>query len=332
MAIKFTVEYSSLHLTATRQKLASLSLSSDPSALLQFVNLKTTQDYTDLNAVLFLDAETLNRYFSSQYNSPHVQTVTLSEVSVLNIQPQKSDSFGMIDTDLVKAMSFGKTETVSLSENLQKSVLFIREFGDSYGFTDSESLATGLGKEESLTISESDVKQLDIAKSDTANISESSALLFSTPRSDSLSMSELFSRVVTFSRTFSDAVTLDDFASATDPLQTDSILNKDNIATLTEELNYSASISKTDSFSFSDNEARSFSTPKTDGVSISETNIISFNKPFSDSSSLLDSEVISFNKGLSDTLGISESISVLFIPGATSSVLNTQALNTSVLN
>jgi hypothetical protein len=35
---------------------------------------------------------------------------------------------------------------------------------------------------------------------------------------------------------------------------------------------------------------------------------------------------------LSDTLGISESISVLFIPGAASSVLNTQALNTSVLN
>ena len=330
MAIKFTVEYSSLHLTATRQKLASLSLSSDPSALLQFVNLKTTQDYTDLNAVLFLDAETLNRYFSSQYNSPHAKTVTLSEVAALNIQPQKSDSFGMTDTDLVKAMSFGKTETVSLSENLQKSVLFIREFGDSYGFTDSESLATGLGKEESLTISESDVKQLDIAKSDTANISESSALLFSTPRSDSLSMSELFSRVVTFSRTFSDAVTLDDLASATDPLQTDSILNKDNIATLTEELNYSASISKTDSFSFA--EEVSFNTPKADSVSISETNVISFNKPFSDSSSLLDSEVISFNKGLSDTLGISESISVLFIPGASSSILNATALNTSVLN
>jgi len=332
MAIKFTVEYSSLHLTATRQKLASLSLSSDPSALLQFVNLKTTQDYTDLNAVLFLDAETLNRYFSSQYNSPHVQTVTLSEVSVLNIQPQKSDSFGMTDTDPVKAMNFGKTETVSLSENLQKSVLFVRDFGDSYGFTDSESLATGLGKEESLTISESDVKQLDLGKSDTANISESSALLFNTPKADSLSMSELFSRVVTFSRTFSDAVTLDDLASATDPLQTDSILNKDNIATLTEELNYSASFSKADSFSFADSEARSFSTPKTDSVSISETNVISFNKPFSDSSSLLDSEVISFNKGLSDTLGISESISVLFIPGAASSVLNTQALNTSVLN
>ncbi len=332
MAIKFTVEYSSLHLTATRQKLASLSLSSDPSALLQFVNLKTTQDYTDLNAVLFLDAETLNRYFSSQYNSPHAKTVTLSEVAALNIQPQKSDSFGMTDTDLVKAMNFDKTETVSLSENLQKSVLFVRSFGDSYGFTDSESLATGLGKEESLTISESDVKQLGIAKSDTANISESSALLFSTPKSDSLSMSELFSRVVTFSRTFSDAVTLDDLASATDPLQTDSILNKDNIATLTEELNYSASISKADSFSFADSEEVSFNTPKADSVSISETNIISFNKPFSDSSSLLDSEVISFNKGLSDTLGISESISVLFIPGAASSVLNTQALNTSVLN
>ena len=332
MAIKFTVEYSSLHLTATRQKLASLSLSSDPSALLQFVNLKTTQDYTNLNAVLFLDAETLNRYFASQYNSPHAKTVTLSEVAALNIQPQKSDSFGMTDADLVKAMNFGKTETVSLSENLQKSVLFVRDFGDSYGFTDSEFLATGLGKEESITISESDVKQLGIAKSDTANISESSALLFSTPKSDSLSMSELFSRVVTFSRTFSDAVTLDDLASATDPLQTDSILNKDNIATLTEELNYSASISKADSFSFADSEEILFNTPKADSVSMSETNVISFNKPFSDSSSLLDSEVISFNKGLSDTLGISESISVLFIPGATSSVLNTQALNTSVLN
>jgi hypothetical protein len=332
MAIKFTVEYSSLHLTATRQKLASLSLSSDPSALLQFVNLKSTQDYTYLNAVLFLDAETKNLYFSSQYDSPQVQVVTLSEVSVLNIQPQKSDSFGMTDTDLVKDMGFGKTETLTLSEDLQKTVLFVRDFGDSYGFTDSESLATGLGKEESLTLSESDVKQLGIAKSDTANISESSALLFNTPKEDSLSISESFSRVVVFSRTFSDAVTLDDLASATDPLQTDSILNKDNIATLTEELNYSASFVKTDSFGISESDVISFSSPKTDGVSIAETSLISFNKPFFDSSSLLDSEVISFNKGLSDTLGISESISVLFIPGAASSVLNTQALNTSVLN
>jgi len=332
MAIKFTVEYSSLHITATRQKLASLSLSSDPSALLQFVNLKTTQGYTNLNAVLFLDAETKNLYFSSQYDSPQVQVISMGDVPVLNIQPSKSDSVGMSDTDLVKNVGKGESDTATLSENLQKTILFAREFGDSYGFTDSESLATGLGKEESLTISESDIKQLDLGKSDTANISEVPVLLFSTTKSDNVSMSEVFSRVVSFSRNFSDAVSLDDLASATDPLQTDNLLDKDNIATLTEELNYSASFVKSDSLSFTDSDVRSFDSTKTDGVSIAETSLISFNKPFSDSSSLLDLEVISFNKGLSDTLGISESISVLFIPGAASSVLNTQALNTSVLN
>lgn len=332
MAIKFTVEYSSLHLTATRQKLASLSLSSDPSALLQFVNLKSVQDYTNLNAVLFLDAETKNLYFSSQYDSPQVQIISISDAPVLNIESNKFDSLGMIDAAPIKNIGKGESDVATLSEDLQKTILFIRDFGDSYGFTDSESLTTGLGKEESLALSETDVKQVGLQKSDTTNISESSELLFSTPKSDNVSISESFSRVVLFSRNFSDAVSLDDLASATDPLQTDSILDKDNIATITEELNYSASFIKTDSFGVSESDVISFSSPKTDGVSIAETSLISFNKPFSDSSSLLDLEVISFNKGLSDTIGISESISVLFVPGAASSVLNTQALNTSVLN
>jgi hypothetical protein len=332
MAIKFTLEYSSLHITATRQKLASLSLSSDPSALLQFVNLKTSSSYVDLNAILFLDAETKNLYFSSQYDSPQVQVVSIADVPVLDIQPNKSDSVGVLDLDQVKDIGKGISDTATLSENLQKSILFIRDFTDSYGFTDSESLATGLGKEEGLAMSESDVKQVGITKSDTANISEIPVLLFNTSKADSVSMSEIFSRTVVFSRSFTDAVSLDDLASATDPLQTDNLLDKDNIATLTEELNYSASFIKSDSFSFSDSDIKSFSSAKTDSVSVAETSIITFNKPFSDSSSLLDSEVISFDKGLSDTLGISESISVLFIPGAASSVLNTQALNTSVLN
>lgn len=332
MAIKFTVEYSSLHLTATRQKLASLSLSSDPSALLQFVNLKTGSSYVDLNAILFLDAETKNLYFSSQYDSPQVQVISMGDVPVLNIQPSKSDSLGMTDLDLIKNIGKSESDTATLSENLQKTVLFSRIFGDAYGFTDSETLATGLGKEENLSVTESDIKQIDLGKSDTASISEAPVLLVNTPRSDSISMSEVFSRTVIFSRNFTDAVSLDDLASATDPLQTDNLLDKDNITTLTEELNYAASFIKSDSITFADSDIRSFDSAKTDSVSVSETSLISFNKPFSDSSSLLDSEVISFNKGLSDTIGISESISVLFIPGASSSILNATALNTSVLN
>jgi len=118
MAIKLIVEYSSLHLTTTKQKLASLSLSSDASALLQFVNLNTSLYYRDLETVLFLDADPKNLYFSAQYNSPHALSVNLSEDLLFNLERPISDSLTITES-LSKATTSEFSDSLSIIESSQ---------------------------------------------------------------------------------------------------------------------------------------------------------------------------------------------------------------------
>ena len=146
-----------------------------------------------------------------------------------------------------------------------------------------------------------------------------------------VSISESLARVVTYTRAFSDAYTLDDVASPSDELRTDFGINKGNIVSISESLDYDLSTSQADTASLSDSPSIEFVTSFTDSVTMSEVLVSGAGSIFTDSSSLSDQEVISFSKALSDSATIIESINVVLISGS-SSVLNTSALNTSVLN
>ena len=108
-------------------------------------------------------------------------------------------------------------------------------------------------------------------------------------------MSENYADVITFVRAFADWYALDDTASASDALATESGVNKNNIVNVSEALNFILNLGPTDS------------------ATVSEVLAISFDTTPSDSAT------------------ISESIQVALILGA-SSVLNTSTLNTYVLN
>ena len=173
---------------------------------------------------------------------------------------------------------------------------------------------------------------------------------------ETLSLSESLARVVTYTRSFSDAYALDDVASPSDDLRTDFGINKGNVVGISESLDYAYETSKSDTTSLTDSPSIAYSTSFADSITISESlqsdalGIYSDSTSLSEShaialgltippdpttvesASLTDQEVISFSKGLSDTASITESISVSLISGVTSSVLNTQALNESVLN
>tara|TARA_R110000868_G_scaffold287950_1_gene548298 strand:- start:214 stop:1212 length:999 start_codon:yes stop_codon:yes gene_type:complete len=332
MAIKILVEYPSLYITATTQKLASLYLSSDPSALLQYVDLNTSADYVKLNTSLFLDSETKNLYFSSQYDSPQVQVISMSESSAFDFVKSLDDSFSFNDSQLSKDLGKFVSESVSFLEDVDISVIYFRNFDESLSFTDNETLAFSLNKQDSTTIIEDSFINTLLSKADTATLSEASTISTSIAKSDSVSMSESFNRVVSFIRSFSDSVTLDDLASAEDPLQTDNILNKGNFATVTDELAYSISFPRSDSISFSDAPAYAFATSRADSVSLAESLSFGFNSIASDSTSLSDVEVISFAKSLSDSISVTESIIIELITGANGLVLNEARLNTNVLN
>ena len=148
---------------------------------------------------------------------------------------------------------------------------------------------------------------------------------------ETVSISESLARVVTYTRAFSDAYTLDDVASPSDELRTDFGINKGNIVSISESLDYAFSSSQSDTASLSDSPSIEFVTSFTDSVTMSEVLVSGAGSIFTDSSSLSDQEVISFSKALSDSATITESINVVLISGS-SSVLNTSALNTSVLN
>ena len=148
---------------------------------------------------------------------------------------------------------------------------------------------------------------------------------------ENVEMSESLARVVTYSRTFSDAYTLDDVASPSDDLRTDFGINKNNIFSITESLNYAISTSKSDTTSLTDSPSIEFISAFADSITLSELLVSGAGSILLDSTSLSDQEVISSSKALSDTASITESINVVLISGS-SSVLNTSAFNTSVLN
>jgi hypothetical protein len=148
---------------------------------------------------------------------------------------------------------------------------------------------------------------------------------------ESVSISESLARVVTYSRSFADAYALDDIASPSDDLRTDFGINKNNIVSIAESLNYAISTSRADTASLTDSPSIEFVTSFSDSITLSEVLTSGAGSIYTDSTSLSDEEVISFSKALSDTASITESINVVLISGS-SSVLNTSAFNTSVLN
>ena len=147
-----------------------------------------------------------------------------------------------------------------------------------------------------------------------------------------ISMSESLARVVTFIRTFTDGTSLDDAASASDDLATETGINKNNIFSFTDTQTFSVSKSGiTDSATVSESIAHSFARTVADSFSLSDSPSVTGINTFADSPSIAESLVHSFGKSVSDSATISESVSVLLEPGG-SSVLNTAALNTFALN
>lgn len=130
-------------------------------------------------------------------------------------------------------------------------------------------------------------------------------------------MSESFSQLSSFIRTFSDAYALDDTASASDDLATESGINKNNVVSATESLGPFA-VSK----------------PFADSTNISENISIGGNIFLTETTNV--SEAFAFQLGpesLANSVSVSESINVqLFVGGTSGALLNKSALNTFSIN
>ena len=123
--------------------------------------------------------------------------------------------------------------------------------------------------------------------------------------------------VNTFLRTFTDAASLDDTASASDDLATESGINKNNVVSVAESLSVSA-----------------FGKPLTDTATINEQINITGENQFVDAASVADSPSIGFAPAtVANSVSVSESINVqLFVGGTDGALLNKSALNTYSIN
>lgn len=148
-----------------------------------------------------------------------------------------------------------------------------------------------------------------------------------------LTMSESLARQVAYQRAFTDAYTLDDTASASDELQTDINMQKGNVFSVVEVHALGLERPVTDAPSLSESlQAIIVSKALADTLTMSEASLVGSGAIISDAPSITEAiQSLSSSKSLTESATISESLSILFVSGA-SSVLNTAALNTSVLN
>lgn len=124
-----------------------------------------------------------------------------------------------------------------------------------------------------------------------------------------------FSKQVSFARTFTDTTSLDDTASASDDLATESGINKNNVVSVAESLGPFA-VSK----------------PLTDTVTISEQINVNGENQFIDSPTISDSPSIGFTLAtVANSVSVSENINVQLFEGGTA-LVNKSPLNTYSLN
>ena len=130
-------------------------------------------------------------------------------------------------------------------------------------------------------------------------------------------MSESLAKVSTFLRTFTDAYSLDDTASPSDDLATESGINKNNVVSVAESLG-PFTVSK----------------PLTDTATVTENININGENQFVETANVTDSPSIGFAPAtVANSVSVSESINVqLFLGGTSGALLNKSALNTYSIN
>ena len=193
MAFRLTVDYQKVSLTKA-------------SITHQAMRASSAYEIFSL-ADVYLDPDTLNKWFTAAQDSPDALTITMSEA-------------------LATSTSLSKTEAVAIAE--------------------AATLAFSTPKADSYTVSDALAKALELAQVDTPTLSEALGMAVSMAGiDDSLSPIEAASLLVSI--VASDAFGMDDTSSVDDVLKTDVAMAKGNITTLSEASVFSFSSIYTDS-------------------------------------------------------------------------------------
>ena len=263
---------------------ADLSLT-DVQSDLSLTDVQSVLAITLLSAELVLAYDTLNQWIDNQF--------TLVDAPSLGFGKNPSDTV-TID-EAISSIVFGKglSDSVSVTESISLLLEILRAFSDAVSFVDTPAATVAPAFSDQQQMLEADAKGVGISKTDTFTFADVETLQVDKGLADTPNLSEVFTRTVTFSRSFSDAFALDD-AATINAIRKDTASAKANV------------------FGFSDTETFSVGKVFTDSLSLNEA-IDSFD----------------FGKGVTDTVTVSENFSFALFSNA---ALNAAPLNQSPFN
>lgn len=279
-------------------------------SIVSFVDLKGEVAHVDLRgqvshvqlrfADLYLNPDTVDRLFSDSFSMTEALVYTI-EKSIATQEIFFIDEEHAIELSKPFADSFGITESIDILRT------FGRSFADTATMSDTPVVSFSGAHTDAVSVAEVLTYAVEKALSDTATMSDSPSLELSLAKTDSVSMSEVLSRVVTFERSFSDAISLDDRTSIADPLATDVESDKANVMSISDVLTYDWAKARTDTFSMVESHAIDFVPGGfTDSFSFADSETIDTSLSKSDNFSFTDSEALSTALGKSDSFSFTD--------------------------
>jgi len=277
-------------------KLKSITSFVDLKGSIAHVDIKGQVTHVNLQLTdLYLNPDTLDRVYTDSLSMLEALAYSISK----DIRPEVV----FVNEDHVIAFSKTLSDSVGVTESIDILRTLGREFTDTATMSDTPVVSFSGAHSETVSATEILTYAMDKALSDTATMSDSPALEPSLAKSDSVSMSQVFSKVVTFVRSFNDTISLDDRTSLADPLATDVETDKTNVMSISDVLTYDWAKARTDTFSMVESHAIDF-TPGgfTDSFSFTDSETIDTSLGKSDSFGFTDSETLATSLGKSDSL------------------------------
>ena len=208
-------------------------------SIVSFVDLKGEVAHVDLRgqvthvnlqfADLYLNPDTVDRLLSDSFSYTDVLTYSVAK---------GVEDIAFVSEDLAIGFSKPVTDTVGVTESIDILRIFGRELSDTATMSDTPVVSFEGAHDDAVSVAEILTYAMEKALTDVATMSDSPALEPSLVKTDSVSVAESLSRVVTYTRSFSDAVSMDDRTSLSDDLATDISSAKTNVVSVSDVLTY----------------------------------------------------------------------------------------------
>ena len=251
-------------------------------------------------AEIKLDPDTKNRYFRNEF-------VTFADAASFTVQKGALDTPTVIDSidsiSVTKPLddSFGFVDLIEIVRDI------VRGHTDSVSIGDALTAETGLNKADAVAVSEVLAKDFGTGVSDSSVISDVPVLVFGGNYSDAATLADVFARSATFSRTFTDTITLDDFTDV-GAITKDTVASKTNVIGFQDIHSFGTSKPVAETITVSELASLDFDKPATDSIGVSEAfqKVTTFSRQITESASLSDVSAHSLQKAVTDSATLSE--------------------------